>query len=214
MFKDETFVISDKKYLKNARKDHKAWYKGSLKFWQAQEATTSGVLLGYEHLDPQDIQFSREILKRYQYKLLAKTSALDCGAGTGRVSANLLKDFFTNIDLVEPVKKLLDKAKEDLSCHEKNKFKYYVSGLQDFRFVRQYDCIWSNWSLCFLTDKDLLAFLKQAKRHLRKPMKHQTGSGLMFIKENTDVEHRERLRENQIVRTTKEYEEMFAKAEL
>jgi AdoMet dependent proline di-methyltransferase len=85
----------------------------------------------------------------------------DCGAGVGRVSEQLLLHHFSEVDLLEPSRHLLDAAVKNLKaavaagtyppghsvgvamCH----------GLQEFRPpVGHYDCIWIQWCLLYLTD--------------------------------------------------------------
>jgi protein N-terminal methyltransferase len=54
----------------------------------------------------------------------------------------------------------------------------YQVGLQDFEYERtDYDCIWLQWVLCYLTDQDLIKFFKKSKDHL-------SPTGMIFIKEN------------------------------
>ncbi|CAD7950262.1 unnamed protein product [Amoebophrya sp. A120] len=42
----------------------------------------------------------------------------------------------------------------------------------------QYDCIWNQWVLLYLTDDDLITYLQKCQRQLTKP------GGFMFVKEN------------------------------
>ena len=149
-------------------------------------------------------------------RLLNDKNCLDCGAGNGRVTKFLLSSYFKSIELIDPIKKFMDSAKKDLkSLEHKNKFQFHTMGLEDFKFTgKKYDCIWSNWSLCFLTDNDCLTFLKQAKTNLRTKKNENRKSGLMFVKENTDVIKLIRPVENQIIRTAENYEKLFEDAGL
>ncbi len=56
-----------------------------------------------------------------------------------------------------------------------------MSGLQDFKFSRKYDCIWVQWVLGNLTDEDLGLLLQRCKAAL-------TPKGLIIIKENVREE--------------------------
>ena len=47
------------------------------------------------------------------------SKALDCGAGIGRITKNLLQRFFTSTDLVDQDPKFIEKAKENLKASEK-----------------------------------------------------------------------------------------------
>lgn len=168
----QTEVRRSKRASATSHKDN-SWYKVSEQFWQEQEASDVGMSLGYPHLFEQDLQFSRSIIEKVKYKFLRFDTALDCGAGTGRVTKDLLTNYFTNVDLVEPIEKHINQAKKNLEDSRKLKQgrganKFYQMGLQDFRFHIKYDCIWSNWSLCFLTDSDLFKFLNDARMNLRK----------------------------------------------
>ena len=68
-------------------------------------------MLGFGHLNEDDIKFSKQVLDRTKNKLPSMSYALDCGAGIGRVSENLLSKFFENCHLVEPAKNFIDEAK-------------------------------------------------------------------------------------------------------
>ena len=81
--------------------------------------------------------------------------------------------------------KFLDKAEETLKKVKKVDFKFYRMGIQEFKFLFKYDCIWTNWCLCYLNDEDLYKFLNEARKGLRKNNK-DGKSGLLFVKENVD----------------------------
>lgn len=104
-------------------------YKKSKEFWEGQSANNNGVLLGFSMLDGEDIKFSRKVLDRYKHSLPAMNMALDCGAGIGRVTENLLSHYFEQTDLIEPAKNFLDEAKSKLKDLGKrrngNKVRYY-----------------------------------------------------------------------------------------
>jgi hypothetical protein len=59
----------------------------------------------------------------------------------------------------------------------------------------KYDCIWTNWTLCYLDDGDVLKFLNRARMNLRKESTRDPKSkklkwrtGLMIIKENIETD--------------------------
>lgn len=71
-----------------------------------------------------------------------KNRALDCGAGIGRVSKELLCKEFKTVDLLEQDIKFCEKAKENLSSSG-NLGQVFNIGLQDFRTSGEvYDVIW------------------------------------------------------------------------
>ena len=69
----------------------------------------------------------------------------------------------------------------------------------------KYDCIWTNWTLCYLDDYDVLKFLKNAAMNLRKvqqpnPTKQYNNTwktGLVFVKENIEIDKEQYIIEGQ-----------------
>ena len=136
-----------------------------------QTATNDGVMLGYGNLNDDDIRFSQKQFDRYRHLLPAMRYALDCGAGIGRVTKQLLSKYFENCHIVEPAKNFMAKAKASLKNLRTEKgarvqVKFFHHGLQDFEFKQTYDLIWTNWTLCHLTDEDLMGFLRNAHTYL------------------------------------------------
>jgi protein N-terminal methyltransferase len=85
------------------------WYTTAVDYWDRQEASVNGVLGGYGHLTSPDVRDSRAFLKKAWGASLSEAqaqgrplAALDCGAGVGRVSEQLLLHHFQEVDLVEP----------------------------------------------------------------------------------------------------------------
>lgn len=53
----------------------------------------------------------------------------------------------------------------------------------------KYDCIWTNWTLCYLDDGDMSKFLRAAAMNLRKIQTDKKWkTGLLFVKENIEEE--------------------------
>eukprot|EP00434_Breviolum_minutum_P019144 symbB.v1.2.016873.t3/scaffold1300.1/size126151/10 len=96
----------------------KEWYQRSLHFWLKQDATDAGVLDGHVDTSPLDLKESADFLdalrcQRFPGKF---SSALDCGAGVGRITQGLLLDRVTDaVDLLEPCGHLLQEARERLA---------------------------------------------------------------------------------------------------
>lgn len=106
-----------------------------------------------------------------------KARALDCGAGIGRVSKNLLMNEFAKVDLVEQDENFCKKAHESLESSG-HLGEIYNVGLQDFQDNgTKYDVVWSQWVLGHLTDEDLVDFVKIIAKMLEK-------NGIFVIKEN------------------------------
>lgn len=102
---------------------------------------------------------------------------MDCGAGIGRVSKNLLINFFEKVDLVEQSKHFCQHAEETLKCTG-NLGIVINEGLQSFvPEPEKYDIIWAQWVLGHLKDGHLVNFFQRCIKGLRK-------NGLLVIKEN------------------------------
>jgi len=158
------------------------------------DKTYDGVLGGYGRVSPADITDSRKFLESHARSLLTDKKekgrslrALDCGAGVGRVTQELLLDYFDEVDLVEPVVKLLEAAKTNLittrsSAHPAGHHarEFFAKGLQELDqelAPLTYDVIWIQWALLYLTDEDARKCFDRCVRSLRP-------GGLIFIKEN------------------------------
>lgn len=106
-----------------------------------------------------------------------KQSALDCGAGIGRITKYLLQNYFETVDLVEQNPLFLEEAKKSLkNC--KKIGSYYPIGLQHFLPENEkYDVIWCQWVLGHLTDEDFVKFFISCQKGLRR-------NGIIVVKEN------------------------------
>ncbi|KAG0245639.1 hypothetical protein BGX31_006800 [Mortierella sp. GBA43] len=110
---------------------------------------------------------------------------LDCGAGIGRVTKQVLVKAFDHVDLVENCASFVKQAKEEYLKSEIESGKVgevRCMGLQNLRFEGttwegRFDVIWCQWVLGHLTEADLIAFFQRCKKGL-KP------GGMIFIKEN------------------------------
>ena len=137
----------------------KEWYAGSIKYWNDQPATVDGVLGGFGNVHEVDSETSRKMIEDYAGRISGFRTAVDMGAGIGRISKDTLLPKFNEVDLVEPAITQLVKAKENVPKIRK----FYLNGLQDFQYERKYDCIWVQWCLMYLTDTDLHDFLVRSR---------------------------------------------------
>ena len=105
--------------------------------------------------------------------------ALDCGAGIGRVSKNLLLKNFKNVEMVDVTENFIAKATEYLGAEDaKRVLKFHCCGLQDFYpEPNKYDCVWIQWVSGYLNDNDFVDFLKRCKTSLK-------SNGICILKEN------------------------------
>ena len=78
------------------------WYAGSVKYWDKQPATNNGVLGGYESVHDIDSKTSNMMILQYKELISGFETAVDFGAGIGRVSEASLMPKFKEVDLVEP----------------------------------------------------------------------------------------------------------------
>lgn len=173
---------------------------------------------------------SSSILKELEsdWGLTKFGSVLDCGAGIGRISDKLLSTQFETIDVLEPVDKLMDAAKRTLGPEGRNIARnFFKMSLQEWNFMDtktteegiptplKYDVVWNQWVLLYLTDNDLIAYLKKCKAALNP-------GGFIFVKENVIVEDkRGKPKEyvmddddNSVTRTDRMYREIFKKSGL
>lgn len=136
-----------------------------------------------------------------------KVRALDCGAGIGRITQQLLIRHFDTVDLLDFNESFLNEAKR-LLIKETKIGHFFPTSLQEFNPSEQYDVIWCQWVLSHLTDDDLVAFLKRCSGALRP-------SGLIIVKENISkdsiVEDDE---DSSMTRTTDDYIKVFKRASL
>lgn len=167
------------------------WYNNAVSYWEGVEASVNGVLGGYGHVSDRDVSasdgFLVEVLSNLSEAFLSSKHlvALDCGAGVGRVTKNLLLRHFHEVDLVEPVSHFLEAAKSDLKAVNPSTSvfgrasNFYCKPLQEFTpEANRYDVIWVQWCIGHLTDQDFVEFFKRAKVGL-KP------AGFFVVKENT-----------------------------
>ena len=72
-----------------------------IQYWDEQPATISGILGGYENINKPDILTSQKMLEKTRAYISGYNTALDCGAGIGRVSEAVLIPTFDTVDLLE-----------------------------------------------------------------------------------------------------------------
>ncbi|XP_055613111.1 N-terminal Xaa-Pro-Lys N-methyltransferase 1 [Uranotaenia lowii] len=156
------------------------YYQNAKEYWAKISPTVDGMLGGFGQISFTDVRGSDQFLKNL-FKLKpapGRTLALDCGAGIGRVSKNLLMPFFERVDLVEQDEHFCQTAERELRPSGRLG-KVYNVGLQDFRSEEdgRYDVIWSQWVLGHLTDDDIVDFFFRCTKALKR-------NGMMIIKEN------------------------------
>ncbi|XP_064542517.1 alpha N-terminal protein methyltransferase 1 [Drosophila montana] len=167
------------------------FYNKAQKYWSEVPATVNGMLGGLGYINAIDIQGSKIFLR--ELKVPGKKLALDCGAGIGRVSCNLLIPLFETVDLVEQDAAFAEKARElctSEAVRRNSLGEIYNLGLQEFSPTSKYDLIWSQWVLGHLTDPDLVAFFRRMRLSLQLGayfcIKENVSTSKEIIKDDED----------------------------
>lgn len=85
--------------------------------------------------------------------------------------------------------------------------------MQEFTYTSNYDCVWVQWAALYLTDRDLLLFLKATASHLEKT--DDGRSGLLFVKENVcPGQFLVDTQDHSVMRTCEQFEALFEAAGL
>ncbi len=154
----------------------KGWYENNC------DTTIDGVLGGIGHISDVDLEGSRAFLKQLDLPSISEgksSLACECGAGIGRVTKGLLLDFADRCDLVESSSRLLFSAPEHIGDARSHKCRFFCTELQDWiPGAKKYSIIWVQWALCYLTDFDIVRFLRRCSDGL-------VDGGWIILKENT-----------------------------
>ena len=185
-------------------------YDKSKEYWEKIEPTVNGMLGGFSRISNKDSESSIRFLSSFfelrnsnfnsnqparsrstspedveliDGRVLANGGrALDCGAGIGRVTKNVLLKFFDKVDLLEQSQSFLDKAKDHIGSElfDKHVGHVFCSGLQNFEPPPEikYDLVCCQWVTGYLTDDDFVVFLRKCQTLLNKP------NGILFVKDN------------------------------
>lgn len=155
------------------------FYVKAQQYWSGVDPTVNGMLGGFSQISAKELQSSKQFLDEiYRTKPCPeRKTALDCGAGIGRVTKGLLIPYFESVDMVEQDEHFCTSAPAYIGDTDRLGT-VHNSGLQDFVFEAQkFDVIWIQWVLGHLKDQDLVDFFKRAQTGLKK-------NGLIVIKEN------------------------------
>ncbi|GFP52316.1 alpha N-terminal protein methyltransferase 1 [Trichoderma asperellum] len=162
-----------------------------LNYWEGVSADIDGMLggipsvKGFSGILKSDLQGSRTFLaklgvgaKQGRQKL---ATALEGGAGIGRVTEGLLIPLADEVDVIEPVAKFTAglQGKEGVR-------NVYNHGLQDWEPVEglKYDLIWTQWCVGHLTDSQLVEYLRRCQVALNP-------GAMIVLKENLSTSGRD-----------------------
>ncbi|XP_015785197.1 N-terminal Xaa-Pro-Lys N-methyltransferase 1-A [Tetranychus urticae] len=205
------------------------FYDKGANYWKTVDATIDGMLGGFAHISNIDIKGSKKFLSQFieplnppdkkkvpidhQLKSENKRRALDCGAGIGRVTKNLLLDFFHVVDLLDVNQSFLEEARNHIGpdIYDKRIGQAYCSSLHEFKPNEgiEYDVIWCQWVTGHLTDTHFIDFLLKC-RQILKP------DGLIIIKDNhtSSDEIDDDMNDSSVTRPHWLYKDIFTKAGL
>ena len=108
-------------------------------------------------------------------------SALDCGAGVGRVSKHVLLRRCERVCLLEPCDRWLKQARRYLGKKRALSCDFVCERLEEHAPPEAtYDLIWVQWTLQYLIDAHVVSALRRLGRAL-------SPNGLMILKENRQV---------------------------
>ncbi|KAH8171444.1 adoMet dependent proline di-methyltransferase domain-containing protein [Sarocladium implicatum] len=187
-----------------------------LQYWQGASADVAGMLggvtniKGFSSVSRIDLQGSRTFLARLGIGLKSDRKtvkvALDAGAGIGRITENLLLKVASEVDVVEPVEKLTDAIKGKPGVRN-----IFNVGLENWRPGEDaaYDLIWTQWCLCYLTEEQIVDYLKVCKDAL-------SSTGVIVVKENLSTTGDNFFDEtdSSTTREDEKYQSLFKKAGL
>ncbi|KAL4975586.1 alpha-N-methyltransferase NTM1 [Aspergillus desertorum] len=210
--------------------DAKINHAASLDYWNSFAATSNtmlGIMGDYPWYTRIDLRGSKTFLAKARRLVPgASTSSrlgrgVDCGAGVGRVSEGFLRDVCEIVDAVEPVEKFADVIRERKINEEAQTQDaaqngaedtrgvigdIYVTGLESWNPSRKYDLIWTQFCVNYVTDAQLVEFLRRCCKSL-------TVTGIVSIKENisTDFNGRDMYDEedSSVTRTDEKFRALF-----
>ncbi|KAL8325189.1 hypothetical protein RB597_008449 [Gaeumannomyces tritici] len=148
-------------------------------YWEAVSADLDGMLGGFPYISKVDLQGSKNFLAKLgigsKEGLRTVESALDGGAGIGRITKGLLLDIAKNVDVVEPITKFTATLGEVTGVRSISNI-----GLEEWepQAGTTYDLVWTQWCLGHLTDDEVILYLKRCKAALTPE------TGLIVVKEN------------------------------
>ena len=192
----------------------------SLSYWNTISPTVDGMLGGYPEVSRIDLKGSANFLAKIRRTFPSSTSSsrnaplcrgVGCGAGIGRITAGFLSNVCEIVDIVEPVEKFAMEVKTAKKTGKGSVGNVYVSGLEVWQPEERYDLVWAQWCLGYLTDVQLIGFLKRCKESL-------TTDGWIVVKENlsNDIDGNDAFDEtdSSVTRTHEKFQYWFKEADL
>ena len=138
------------------------WEKRGSEYWLGKEASYEGVLGGYGFTHGIDVHDNEKLLVCLKKIGMQPGRLIEMGAGVGRLLKDCFLKHFKLCDMLEPADNLMAKAQETLKGLE-GMGAFYHKPMQQFDFEHQYDCIWFQWVIGHLTDKQVVCFLAKCR---------------------------------------------------
>ena len=95
-----------------------------------------------------------------------KGRALDVSCGDGRVTRELLLRYFDKIDMFDQCKEGIEKCKALKRDNPEKIDRVDIYQMQTFKWKERYDRVFLTWCTGYLTNDELINFLKKAKSYL------------------------------------------------
>lgn len=187
----------------------------SEEIWSNKPSTIEGILDGFTNINEIDIEnsvyFIETLKKRIGLNGKLFEYGLDAGCGIGRVTPMLMR-YCKKLDLCEPVSKHLDIAIKN----NPNTCEAINSNLQNFcPYNQRYDFIWIQWTVMFLSNKELIDLLIRIRKSLKEIRngENECYKGIVCIKDNINFYEDEIDEDNNcITRTLINFHKIFAEA--
>ncbi|KAJ9131651.1 Alpha N-terminal protein methyltransferase 1 [Pleurostoma richardsiae] len=181
-----------------------------LQYWESISADVNGMLGGFPHISTIDLRGSQNFLAKLgigiKEGLRVVGSALEGGAGIGRITEGLLLKVAEEVDVIEPVAKFTEALREKGSVRS-----IFNVGLERWRPDEgaKYDLIWVQWCVGHLTDEQLVRFLKTCKGVLQP-------DGLIIVKENLSTSGKDLFDDvdSSVTRVDAKFQSLFKQAGL
>lgn len=126
------------------------------------------MLGGFDYLADMDIKGSKMFLNKLKTSLPGSSLVLDVGAGIGRVSKDLLLNFFDKVSLLECTQSFIVKARETIPCDKIDKI--FPVTMQEFKAEEEdfgkFDLIWIQWVIIYASDGTILRLGLEVIYHL------------------------------------------------
>ncbi|KAL3467796.1 DUF858 domain protein [Aspergillus heterothallicus] len=195
-------------------------HAASLNYWNGVPATSNAMLamLGnYPWYTRIDLRGSKTFLNKVRRMIHGATTegklqtAVDCGAGVGRVTEGFLSHVCEVVDAVEPVEKFTAVLRASSLKASGVVGEIYVMGIEHWVPEKKYDLIWTQFCVGHVTDAQLAEYLVRCRDALKE-------TGVLVFKENmsTDFNGKDMYDEedSSVTRTDEKFRALFKDAGL